>query len=146
MVRIKHRYLLVNVLYPDPKTNNVKLPDQAGETSFSIQFQQPSSDNLTVKALLKLVRDGVADLFGDYGSGKVSASLQGGWCGFSGWSDRMLMQLHSQILVSSNKYGHHPRLARPLPPSMGSIKLCDQPAQAAESALRLPGCESLRHD
>ncbi|KAK5121508.1 hypothetical protein LTR85_005341 [Meristemomyces frigidus] len=78
MVRIKHRYLLVNILYPDQKTTNVKLIGRPGDhdVPYSVQFRQPSSDQLTVQILLRVIRDGVATLFGDYGSGKVSSSLQ----------------------------------------------------------------------
>lgn len=77
MVRLKHRYLLVNILYPDQKTSNVRSTNKPGEdVPFSVQFRQPSSDQLNIKILLRVIRDGVAELFGDYGSGKVAASLQ----------------------------------------------------------------------
>jgi len=75
MVRLKHRYLLVNILYPDPKTSNTKQPARE-EVPYGVQFRQPSSDSLDARILLRVIRDGVAELFGDYGSGKVSASLQ----------------------------------------------------------------------
>ncbi|KAF2771419.1 hypothetical protein EJ03DRAFT_255202, partial [Teratosphaeria nubilosa] len=79
MVRIKHRYLLVNILYPDAKTSNVKLAPQSAngqDIPYTLLFRQPSSDGLTPQILLKLIRSNVADLFGDYGSGKVAGSLQ----------------------------------------------------------------------
>ncbi|KAK4544341.1 hypothetical protein LTR36_004232 [Oleoguttula mirabilis] len=78
MVRIKHRYLLLNILYPDQKTANVRIAGRPGEQDvpYSVQFRQPSSDQLTPQILLRIIRDGVATLFGDYGSGKVSSSLQ----------------------------------------------------------------------
>ena len=72
MVRLKHRYLLVTFLYPSSLTGLPKdsLPD-------IVQFNQPSSDQLTVPLLIKAIREGVAELFGDYGVGVVSNSLQG---------------------------------------------------------------------
>jgi len=77
MVRLKHRYLLVNTLYPDPKTTNVRLAQQTGEdVPYSVQFRQPSSEKFGIQILLRVIREGMAELFGDYGSGKVSASLQ----------------------------------------------------------------------
>lgn len=73
MVRLKHRYLLVTFLYPSSLTGlpiKDSLPD-------IVQFNQPSSDQLTVPLLIKAIREGVAELFGDYGVGVVSSSLQG---------------------------------------------------------------------
>lgn len=74
MVRLKHRYLLVNFLYPSPSITPSKpataLPD-------AVQFHQPSSDKLTAGFLLKIIREGVADLFGDYGAGMTGSTLAG---------------------------------------------------------------------
>ncbi|KAK4963748.1 RNA-binding protein pop5 [Elasticomyces elasticus] len=74
MVRLKHRYLLVNILYPGPVAtpsgkDQQTLPD-------TIQFHKPTSDSLTPQMLMRLIRDGVAELFGDYGVGVVAGSLQ----------------------------------------------------------------------
>ncbi|OCK78771.1 hypothetical protein K432DRAFT_444396 [Lepidopterella palustris CBS 459.81] len=72
MVRVKHRYLLVSLLYPCASSSvaaKEPLPDV-------IHFHQPSSDQLTVPFLLRVIRDSVAELFGDYGAGVVSTSLQ----------------------------------------------------------------------
>lgn len=78
MVRLKHRYLLVNILYPDPKTINVRIATETADQNapYSLQFRQPSSQQLNIKILLRIIRDGVAELFGDYGSGKVAGTLQ----------------------------------------------------------------------
>ncbi|RMX88470.1 hypothetical protein D0869_01601 [Hortaea werneckii] len=78
MVRLKHRYLLVNILYPDPKTTNVRIATETADQNapYSLQFRQPSSQQLNIKILLRIIRDGVAELFGDYGSGKVAGTLQ----------------------------------------------------------------------
>jgi ribonuclease P/MRP protein subunit POP5 len=76
MVRLKHRYLLVNILYPEsdtptkPTTKDGKVPDV-------VSFRRPSSDKLNAQLLARMIRDGVADLFGDYGSGMIASSLVG---------------------------------------------------------------------
>lgn len=74
MVRLKHRYLLVNILYPDEalptKQSKDGLPD-------IVQFRRPSSDKLTPQLLARMIRDGVTELFGDYGSGMIASSLVG---------------------------------------------------------------------
>ncbi|OQO00191.1 hypothetical protein B0A48_13978 [Cryoendolithus antarcticus] len=77
MVRIKHRYLLLNILYPDEKTQNVHHtgPTSTEDVPYALQFRQPSPDALNAKLLARMVRDAVAELFGDYGSGMVSGSL-----------------------------------------------------------------------
>ncbi|KAI1318288.1 Rpp14 family protein [Xylariaceae sp. FL0255] len=67
MVRIKERYLLVNILYPSKLGTKPELPDV-------VVVHQPTSDQLTVQNLLRAIRTEVATLFGDYGSG----ALEGG--------------------------------------------------------------------
>lgn len=72
MVRVKNRYLLINILYPElEKTaSNTKVPD-------IVAFHQPTTDALTPHALLKKIKEEVAELFGDYGSGAISESIVG---------------------------------------------------------------------
>ncbi|KAF7947800.1 hypothetical protein EAE96_008879 [Botrytis aclada] len=71
MVRIKNRYLLVNILYPELEKNpgsKEKLPDV-------VVFNQPTVDALTSRALLRGIQLEVANLFGDYGSGAIADSI-----------------------------------------------------------------------
>ncbi|KAK7432636.1 RNA-binding protein pop5 [Neonectria magnoliae] len=70
MVRIKERYLLVNIVYaPEPaRAAKDKLPDV-------VIHHQPTLERLTPQALLKGIRAEVASLFGDYGSGALGGSL-----------------------------------------------------------------------
>lgn len=72
MVRLKNRYLLVNVLYPTIEKDQAgsKIPD-------IVSFNQPTTNELTPQTLLKGIRAEVATLFGDFGSGAVSESLAG---------------------------------------------------------------------
>ncbi|PSK59439.1 Ribonuclease P/MRP protein subunit POP5 [Elsinoe australis] len=74
MVRIKHRYLLLNFLYPTSSSTQ-KLPS-AADPSLSLQFNAPTPDTLTSSLLARLIRDNVSTLFGDYGAGMASGSLK----------------------------------------------------------------------
>lgn len=71
MVRIKNRYLLVNILYPklESATSKTAVPDV-------VAFNQPTSSNLSQSVLLKAIRAQILELYGDYGSGALSDSLQ----------------------------------------------------------------------
>jgi hypothetical protein len=79
MVRIKHRYLLVNILYPEQDARKTKQSGSSGKDDlpYTVQFRLPGPEQLNGKLLTRLIREGVADLFGDYGSGMVSGSLVG---------------------------------------------------------------------
>lgn len=68
MVRIKERYLLVNIVYP---------PDPAKGAPDLLVGNQPTIERLTPPALLKAIRAEVAQLFGDYGSGALEGHLSG---------------------------------------------------------------------
>lgn len=77
MVRIKERYLLVNILYPNQlsATTNTNGASKNSDVPDLVALHQPTTDKLTHGALLREIRAEVASLFGDYGSGAVS-SLQ----------------------------------------------------------------------
>lgn len=78
MVRLKHRYLLVNILYPEQSKEKGFLKNATeNDVPYALQFRQPSDDRVDAKLLGRLIRDGVSDLFGDYGSGMIASSLQG---------------------------------------------------------------------
>ncbi|CEI68883.1 hypothetical protein FVEN_g11188 [Fusarium venenatum] len=66
MVRIKERYLLVNIVYPPD-------PAKAVESNLpvSVLHHQPTIEKLTPGALIKGIRAEVASLYGDYGSGAL---------------------------------------------------------------------------
>ncbi|KKY25876.1 putative rpp14 pop5 family protein [Diplodia seriata] len=73
MVRLKHRYLLVELLYPSPATSPSKSAQSLPDV---VQFHQPSPDKLTAGLLIKSIRDGIVELFGDYGAGMTGGTLQ----------------------------------------------------------------------
>ena len=68
MVRIKHRYLLINILFPIPAPTNTKIP-----TTISLNRGCPEWFNATY--LLRLLRNSITENFGDYGSGITGGSL-----------------------------------------------------------------------
>ncbi|KAK3182381.1 RNA-binding protein pop5 [Lecanicillium sp. MT-2017a] len=70
MVRIKERYLLVNIFYPPetPSKSNQNLPDY-------VLQHQPTVEKLTPQLLLRAVRTEIGQLFGDYGLGALGGHL-----------------------------------------------------------------------
>lgn len=71
MVRIKERYLLVKILYPNELGSHSDLPDV-------VVINQPTTDQLNPAGLLRGIRAEVANLFGDYGSGTVEGGSLAG--------------------------------------------------------------------
>ena len=81
MVRIKERYLLVNIVYPPDLSRATKsgLPDL-------VTHYQPTIEKLTPQALLKGIKAEVASLYGDYGSGALGGNLSGRVVHSNSWS------------------------------------------------------------
>ena len=83
MVRVKFRYLVCQILYPSPtpssSSSNTSTSTKTTTTSPStpLQIHAPTPDAFNAGVLIRYVRDAVADLYGDYGSGVVSSSLKG---------------------------------------------------------------------
>jgi ribonuclease P/MRP protein subunit POP5 len=84
MVRVKHRYLLVEILYPDlsssPPLSSATSLKNYGQRS-QLRFHAPTSDALTPSLLAKMVRDEVAKIFGDWGIGRLGGVGAGGVSG-----------------------------------------------------------------
>jgi len=71
MVRVKNRYLVVNFLYPEPAPKSkTQLPDL-------VQIHSPTPDALKQGFIVRMIRDGIEELFGDYGAGMASSGLKG---------------------------------------------------------------------
>lgn len=84
MVRIKHRYLLVDILHPEPSQRSSSSSLSTTSTSTStvtvpahLYFHPPTPDTLTSSVLARLLRDAVSELFGDYGAGKLGGASTG---------------------------------------------------------------------
>ncbi|KAL4882623.1 Rpp14/Pop5 family-domain-containing protein [Aspergillus karnatakaensis] len=80
MVRVKHRYLLIDILYPEssssPRSTSRKNKNNAEQAQ--LRIHAPTSDALTPSLLAKMVRDEVAEIFGDWGVGRLGGVGAGG--------------------------------------------------------------------
>ncbi|KAH9882060.1 hypothetical protein J1614_001232 [Plenodomus biglobosus] len=77
MVRVKFRYLVVNFLYPEPITTTTPKPNTPpAPLPDLIQIHSPTPDALHQGLIMRMVRDGVEHLYGDYGAGMISAGLK----------------------------------------------------------------------
>lgn len=72
MVRIKERYLLVNILYPEASRDPSKsdLPD-------ILVYNQPTTDTFNGRTFTRAIKSEIVNLFGDYGAGAVERTLRG---------------------------------------------------------------------
>lgn len=83
MVRLKHRYLLVNIVYPPTGTDGAKpLSQQEGaasdaETQFHLQVHRPTPDAFTPKLLAQMIKTTVGEMFGDWGMGRLGGASAG---------------------------------------------------------------------
>ena len=84
MVRIKHRYLLIDILYPElPSSSSLAKITSSTSPSLEnhLQFHAPTSDALTPGLLAKMLREEVAEMFGDWGVGRLGGAGAGGVSG-----------------------------------------------------------------
>ncbi|KKY27452.1 putative rpp14 family protein [Phaeomoniella chlamydospora] len=66
MVRIKHRYLLVDIVFPTADHKNV---------APSIAFNKACPKWFDAGSMVRLIRANVSENFGDYGAGAIGGSL-----------------------------------------------------------------------
>ncbi|KAJ5184149.1 hypothetical protein N7492_001765 [Penicillium capsulatum] len=79
MVRLKNRYLLLDILYPDPSTwPSTKPSTPASSTPAQLAIHAPTSDALTPGLLAKMIREQVSELYGDWGVGRLGGASAGG--------------------------------------------------------------------
>jgi len=87
MVRVKQRYLLVNILYPETSTGDSKTPPL-------VTLNQPTTDDLTPGILKRAISSEIKSLFGVYGAGSVSRSLLSEGLGYDeGRAPRLLLTM-----------------------------------------------------
>lgn len=72
MVRIKNRYLLLNILYPNSKQN----AQAAGAQPIALSFRKPTPDHIDAGRFVGLLRSQISLLFGDFGLGVSIWSLK----------------------------------------------------------------------
>jgi len=114
MVRLKNRYLLVNILYPEleDRQGRAKVPDV-------VEFNQPTTDAFTAGSLLKGLRAEIANMFGDYGSGAVAESMTGTVSGLIQMQRLLIYFLSSKISFFSDFNLYPPSLAGALQDCLG---------------------------
>lgn len=117
MVRIKNRYLLVHILYPEPSKPDAgpKSHTTGNKPPDLLQFHSPSSDDLTPQVLAGFIKDQVQYMYGEYGLGLVASSLVGTF------PIRTLLKrpnptkrVPSKILLTCNLYHHYSLRSRPI--------------------------------
>lgn len=86
MVRIKERYLLVNIIYPPDVAQASKIPS-------CVTLHHPTTERLTPQSLIKGIKAEVAVLFGDYGAGAFEGNLSGKNLLFFGVCQRMKLMV-----------------------------------------------------
>jgi len=80
MVRLKDRYLLVNIVYTDLPQDQGRSKSSSGSNNDVpdlLIYNQPTTGNIRPQDLLRVIREQIASLFGDCGSGAVNRSLHG---------------------------------------------------------------------
>lgn len=78
MVRLKNRYLLVDILYPDPVSWPSAPTAKTTTPPTQVRIHAPTSDALTPGLLARMVREEVAAMYGDWGVGRLGGAGAGG--------------------------------------------------------------------
>ncbi|PSR80648.1 Rpp14/Pop5 family protein [Coniella lustricola] len=71
MVRVKERYLLVNILYPQGSRDAT-----GSQLSELLLYNQPTTDAFTARTLVHALKAEVTNFFGDFGAGSVERTLR----------------------------------------------------------------------
>ena len=74
MVRIKHRYLLLNILFPGDSSATFQASSSSAKPS-PLALHSPTPPHFSAASLVNLIRESVAEHFGDYGVG-ITAGLK----------------------------------------------------------------------
>lgn len=74
MVRLKNRYLLLDILYPDSSTWPSPESVSNGPHAAQLAIHAPTSDALTPGLLAKMIREEVGEMYGDWGVGKLGGA------------------------------------------------------------------------
>ena len=112
MVRIKYRYLLVHILYPDSADSESRPTTRASDKGIPdlVQFHRPSPIDLQPQHLVRSIKDQVLLLYGDYGLGLISASLNGPAAHL--FNENLANVVNSQVPLDRNLNSHRSMLTR----------------------------------
>ena len=148
MVRIKYRYLLVHILYPDPVESESKVTTRPSDKGILdlVQFHRPSPNDLQPQHLVRSIKDQVLLLYGDYGLGLVSASLNGPTSHFRFDGD-LANAVNSQVPLNRNLNSHRSMFTRTLSNRLVSSGFHDPASTDLQggfaATLRDAGCTSI---
>ncbi|KAK2754801.1 hypothetical protein FQN54_006694 [Arachnomyces sp. PD_36] len=78
MVRLKHRYLLLQILYPPSASPTLLKGAEKNAKEYTLELHRPTPDTLTPALLARAVKDVVGEMYGDWGVGKLGGSSAGG--------------------------------------------------------------------
>jgi Rpp14/Pop5 family. len=87
MVRVKHRYLLINILYPAPSADGPSAASAGTgkgidpEMQVRLRIHAPTPETLSPGLLAKMVREEISEMFGDWGVGRLGGAGAGGVSG-----------------------------------------------------------------
>ncbi|KAL9088964.1 MAG: hypothetical protein Q9165_006021 [Trypethelium subeluteriae] len=145
MVRIKHRYLLVSILYPQG-SNAVKASKEKQDAiPQAIKFRQPTPDGLTLELIKPMIKRSVAELFGDYGVGVTLGSLKVIY--FSPATSTIIIRVaraHYQLVWAALTYTTH--LPRPVnQPCVFQVVRVSGTIRKAEEEVIRRAREEMRH-
>ena len=148
MVRIKYRYLLVHILYPDPAESGSRSTIRPSDKSIPdlVQFHRPSPNDLQPQHLVRSIKDQVLLLYGDYGLGLISASLNGPTSHFR-LDGGLANAVNSQVPLDCNLNSHRSMFTRTLSNRLVSFGFHDPAPPDLQggyaTALRDAGCTSI---
>lgn len=114
MVRIKNRYLLLNILYPAAKSSL-----QTAGAPAAHSFRKPTPDHIDAGRFVAHLRNHINLLFGDFGLGVSAASLKVVY--FSPATSTIILRVprnHHQIVWAA--LTHITELPSPGPPMRGN--------------------------
>lgn len=102
MVRIKSRYLLLDILYPDSNTWPSSSKPSTSPTAAQLAIHAPTSDALTPGLLAKMIREEVGEMYGDWGVGKLGGASATGVQGANPSSFFPFSLLHASYEMGVN--------------------------------------------
>ncbi|ODQ63679.1 ribonucleases P/MRP protein subunit POP5, partial [Nadsonia fulvescens var. elongata DSM 6958] len=72
MVRLKTRYLLFDLIYPDTITSEY---DGIRPELNTVNIHTPSKTSVDIRLLNRVFRDAIRDAYGEYGAGSVASTI-----------------------------------------------------------------------
>ncbi|EDO15101.1 hypothetical protein Kpol_1071p8 [Vanderwaltozyma polyspora DSM 70294] len=95
MVRLKSRYILFEILYPNSDENGKMIESKSSlRKDILLRQHRVSPPEISIKTIIQEIRRSLQLNFGDYGSGKVSSLLQSKY--FSNMTSTGIIRCHRE--------------------------------------------------